>query len=146
MLADCVTFGTDDAGVTANDTTVSLQRCQLAGSTVVGLFAANSSKVRIEGCKFVRNGNDTLLLWDTALYTDMAPSNFTQGCSACQDITYGRVLRLEDAPANIFLTGADAGFVQAQRVMLCPVLGRKCSILCITAMLTALFTQGKLSM
>jgi hypothetical protein len=146
MLADCMTFGTDNAGVTANGTTVSLQRCQLAGSTGVGLFAANTSKARVEGCKFVRNGNDTLLLWDTALYTDMASSNFSQGCSACQDIVYGRVLRLEEAPANIFLTGADAGFVQAQQVTLCPVLGLECSILRITAMLTALFTQGKLSM
>jgi hypothetical protein len=83
-----------------------------------GLYLLGRSLARLEGCKFMRNGNDTLVQTDSFLYTDTPASSLSQGCPACLPDYLSPILPLTSAPANKFLTGNEPGFVALQLVRL----------------------------
>jgi hypothetical protein len=102
-----------------NDTRVSMVDCVISDAlNSPGLYMVVRSLARLEGCKFLRNGNDTLVQTDSILYTDTPASSLSQGCPTCLPDELGPILPLTSAPANKFLTGNEPGFVALQLVRL----------------------------
>jgi hypothetical protein len=122
LLTDCEARGNPSlwgANVQANYTQVSMVDCLIADTpNGQGLYLLGRSLARLEGCKFMRNGNDTLVQADSILYTDTPASSLSQGCPTCLPDQLGPILPLTSAPANTFLTWNEPVFVARQLVRL----------------------------
>jgi hypothetical protein len=101
------------------DTQVTMVDCLIADTpNGQGLFLLGQSLALLEGCEFLRNGNDTLVETDSILYSDTPASLLSQGCRGCNPKNLGPILPLTSAPAYKFPTGNEAGFVALQLVRL----------------------------
>jgi hypothetical protein len=121
-LTDCEVRGnpsTKYASVAVNDTQVSMVDCLIADNpNGHGLYLWGRSLARLEGCKFLHNGHDTLVQRDSILYTDTPAFSLSQGCLTCLSYQLGPILPLTSAPATKFSTGNEPGFVALQLVCL----------------------------
>jgi hypothetical protein len=108
-------------GLSVNRTEVSLQRCVFAENMSTGVYCAQRSTVRSEDSMFLSNGNDTFIDNSSRLYSDIPASNLSVGCYNCDEsFEFGPVLPLQQAPAELFLTGNDTNFLALQLVRICP--------------------------
>jgi hypothetical protein len=120
LPADCeVRHAAEEyAGVAADGTEVSLQRCLFANNPSIGVSSRETGSVRVEGCEFVDNGYNIRVWTDSVLYTDNLALANSMGCHDCDSTEeYGPVRPLSDVPTSTkFLADTDPDFVALQLV------------------------------